>query len=550
MNQDGFRIPTLAKRTSLEIRRTAVSPPPPDSWTGENTTPIGGKFNLIDRSGTTVAQRVQASEDLLNRYLDDQACEVDPTALSSAQGLVRKNTTTSTAAAPAVVEIVEATQVIPTSSPPSPRPSLAPRFAAYKGEFAGFSDEESASAYRAEDANDKNNAQASGSAQLDAQPLEDEPLVSGNLREFSAENEALQKKKRPQYSQEDKISMFQQATTTFKMHSYVGNWWQAQLKSDPDLKAEHDSFGKDTKRKRNLREKKIQERLDHLEEEYMEEEIEEGGQELQGVYLPFSRIWQEEGKDEEALVAAREYVKTVVEMHKQGEKGPKKQPWCKSNSFTKRVEYLYVKAHVVQRWLDRVRHIKTRSSNTEHTCALAMQPPKSPPPRRASTAAAKIAAAKAAKAAAAVAPTKAAAAKAKAGVRGSPRNQAASSFATLKDTKALHVKMKTTMASATDIMAEVLTNDEWKDIRHLTKSTELARAAVEEWRAKRGFWRQWTVSREIDKLQVDLTDQDLATELKLAPQLVSLLDGLENEVADLVNHQRIAANGAKRNRQS
>ena len=58
------------------------------------------------------------------------------------------------------------------------------------------------------------------------------------------------------------------------------------------------------------------------------------------------------------------------------------------------------------------------------------------------------------------------------------------------------------------------------------------------------------MSREIDKLQVDLTDQDLATELKLAPQLDSLLDGLENEVADLVNHQRIAANGAKRHRQS
>ena len=131
-----------------------------------------------------MAQRAQASEDLLNRYLDDQACEVDPTALSSAQGLVRKNTTTSTAAAPAVVEIVEATQVIPTSSPPSPRPSFAPRFAAYKGEFAGFSDEESASADRAEDANDEKNAQASGSAQLDAQPHEheDEPLVSGNLR--------------------------------------------------------------------------------------------------------------------------------------------------------------------------------------------------------------------------------------------------------------------------------------------------------------------------------------------------------------------------------
>ena len=32
------------------------------------------------------------------------------------------------------------------------------------------------------------------------------------------------------------------------------------------------------------------------------------------MYLPFSRVWKEKGEDEEALAAAREYVKSVVKM--------------------------------------------------------------------------------------------------------------------------------------------------------------------------------------------------------------------------------------------
>ena len=70
--------------------------------------------------------------------------------------------------------------------------------------------------------------------------------------------------------------MFVEATVAFKMHSYVGNWWQAQLKSDAALKAEYDSLGKDAKCKKSLREKKIHAKLEQLTEEYIEE-IEEGG---------------------------------------------------------------------------------------------------------------------------------------------------------------------------------------------------------------------------------------------------------------------------------
>ena len=37
-------------------------------------------------------------------------------------------------------------------------------------------------------------------------------------------------------------------------------------------------------------------------------------------------------------------------------------------------------------------------------------------------------------------------------------------FNTVKDTKALHARMKSTMASASDILSEIMTREEWKKL--------------------------------------------------------------------------------------
>ena len=51
----------------------------------------------------------------------------------------------------------------------------------------------------------------------------------------------------------------------------------------------------------------------------------------------------------------------------------------------------------------------------------------------------------------------------------------AQAYATLKDTKPVHMKMKGAMASAQDIVSEVLARGEWAKLRNMTGSSTEAR---------------------------------------------------------------------------
>lgn len=292
-------------------------------------------------------------------------------------------------------------------------------------------------------------------------------------------------------------------------------------------------------------------KLDALEEKFIEEEAEESTQELSGMYLPFSRVWKEEGEDEDALAAAREYVKSVVKMQREGRLGPKKQKWVRTNKMTKRVEYLYVRSHVAQRWVDRHTMLKTRTAG---------------PPAAATGGTGGTGGSGGAGGGGGTLPAPPAGGKGGRGSgkkpknttpkpqigkkpnppRASPRKSEAQTYSCLKDTKGLHTKMKSTMASASDILSEVLTNPQWKKIVPLTAASQKAREKVEAWRVSSTFWRQWTVCRDIADLKPDMHESDLEQELRTAPQLDSLLNDLADAVADLLSHQDIEARRARR----
>ena len=206
-----------------------------------------------------------------------------------------------------------------------------------------------------------------------------------------------------------------------------------------------------------------------------EEDIEEGGQELQGQYLCFTRIW--EGQDEDGLEAARNYIKTIVGMRKVGQKGPKKQAWVKQNGFTKRVAYLYLKSMVIQRWMEKSSHIRQYGAAPAPPWQSAGQPqqPKATQGTRPRTAAAKSTAS----------PKPAVGANSPVGSgkqtgKQTPRPQTSttSTPTSTKETKALHGKMKNLMASASDILAEISANDEWKSVRHFCGPTDVARKTI------------------------------------------------------------------------
>ena len=199
-----------------------------------------------------------------------------------------------------------------------------------------------------------------------------------------------------------------------------------------------------------------------------------------------------------------------------------------------------MRAMVIQRWMDKQAHIK------RHRSAPTPREPPTPKPTakpvaKADTAARNGSQGKASRGGKTTKPTADNTAR-----NGSQGNKASRGggkttkpIATLKETKSLHQKMKSTMASAADILSEINANEEWVKIRHLTDATDRARKSVEAWRAQSGFWRQWTVCRDISTLTVDVADDALAQELRRAPELDALLDALADAVADLSDHQTI-----------
>ena len=216
----------------------------------------------------------------------------------------------------------------------------------------------------------------------------------------------------------------------------------------------------------------------------------------------------------------------------------------KKNGFTKRVEYLYLKSMVIQRWMEKSSHIRQYGAAPAPPSQSAGQPQhaKATQGTRPRTAAAKSTASPK-PAVGANSPVGSGKQTGKQTGKQIPRPQTSttSTPTSIKETKALHGKMKNLMASASDILAEISANDEWKSVRHFCGPTDVARKKIEGWRAKSHFWRQWTVCRDVGTLKMDMSDAALANELKVAPQLDGLLDELKDALSDLNDHKEIEA---------
>ena len=263
-----LRMPVL-RRSGAVVAWPPISPTPP-SWDSPNTlrddhvspNTLHTRFESIDRSGATLLQRVKASADSIHMLTDGQ---------SAGDAMA--------------------------ATPPHDAQSQGLGFIAHRGEFSQTNFDESLESPPAHASHPQhvtlsgipagpnpNDADGDGPAkECRKRPAEEESAGDGD---------APDKKRRKRYTEEEIVKMFQDATKNWNIHSYVGNWWQKQFKDDPELKAELKSQP-DVPAKKAFREKKIKEKLTALEEHYCEEYIEEGGQELQGQYLCFTRIWEE-----------------------------------------------------------------------------------------------------------------------------------------------------------------------------------------------------------------------------------------------------------------
>ena len=96
------------------------------------------------------------------------------------------------------------------------------------------------------------------------------------------------------------------------------------------------------------------------------------------------------------------------------------------------------------------------------------------------------------------------------------------------------------MASAQDIVSEVLARDEWAKLRSFSVAATESRKKIEEWRAKSSFWREWTIVTDISAIDdKSISEDTLRAELKKAGELEMLVDALNNDIMDLLDHQKI-----------
>ena len=526
-----------------EINQVPVGSPArwPQSWESGSPPSQKAAMDMIDRSGLDLKAKVKASEDLFAESLGAETQPLQPSkAVVTSDGASALSTTAPThyrgewSAEDGSTDSDGERCTLRDNLPRSDDP---------------YSDSAPISEEKQDDKNIvgprgvNEDEDGQGMPLSGTDPFEDENQLYKNLVgtwgvDFDKDGQGMPPKRSPNLTKEDMIDAFSKVVQSGKVpaQSYVGNWWSRQIKDHPELKIEYDAQP-NMKEKKKFKFSKVQEKLKDLEETFEETHGEVGEDKVSGKHECFTNIWRAEGKDDAGLQAARAYCETVTKLHKQGNLGPRRAPWIKWNNFTKRFEYLYVKAQYLQSFLDGKKYTKTYKASRGAEPASAAAKPNAAKPRHPSDGKdnRRKAIADAPKAAKGKpAPAQAGkAAKDKAGSK-------TASIKTVKDTKTLHLKMKSTMASASDILSEILSREEWKKLRSLVTPATEARAEIETWRQRSAFWRQWTVATDVTKLNVaSFSDQEIAKELKRAGELEILIDRLYAEITDIQDHQAI-----------
>ena len=130
---------------------------------------------------------------------------------------------------------------------------------------------------------------------------------------------------------------------TFNMQSGIINaMWRDALKANPELEQEFKALGRGYTMQRQFKLRWLKEAGEKIKTEAKRIQSNTSEDFVNGIYLPMTRIWKEEGKDEAAKVATLNYVNSCVAMQRVG-KTVNGRPLIEYNTMTKRNEFLYLK---------------------------------------------------------------------------------------------------------------------------------------------------------------------------------------------------------------
>ena len=129
------------------------------------------------------------------------------------------------------------------------------------------------------------------------------------------------------------------------------NLWQQALKDHPELKEQFKALGRGYTQQRQFKLQWLEKTKTHLETVAKRIQQQVSSDSVDGIYLPISRIYKEEGKDQAAMTATRNYVNHAVAMYRTG-KQVGGRPMILWNSMTERNEFLYLKRTCRDQMLD------------------------------------------------------------------------------------------------------------------------------------------------------------------------------------------------------
>ena len=142
----------------------------------------------------------------------------------------------------------------------------------------------------------------------------------------------------------------------FDLRGVIGSKWASVKSKDKTLAAEYEALkpqGRDAQAA--FRMDWCRKTYKKLKEERSKTQELQEVDEMDGVYMPFSVIVREEGGDAPAMQAARNYVAECVRHYKVG-KGVKTRSFLSFNTWTKRVEFLYIKKRFRQSFAKKWAH--------------------------------------------------------------------------------------------------------------------------------------------------------------------------------------------------
>ena len=373
--------------------------------------------------------------------------------------------------------------------------------------------------------------------------VHEEVAPTVNEADKAAGNKDVQASDVPQDKNERQANMWEDAVAEngkWDMRGAVGQKWAKEIQDDLQLRADYDAVGKGYTAQRNFRH--LWAKRKQLEQQQMFEATEGTTQsrDESGTLMSFLKIWEAEGKDEDGLQAAKEYVSSCIAKHKAGETLDG-EPWIQKNDMTKRVDFVYVKKTVKNSF------VKKKLQRTSWT-ANADEPPADDDPAkvapRTPIAAAEAAAAKA-KAARAGSAKPAPSPNGKAAKPGTKHTNAAAAVAyDYTELAKIRKNMKLTMSDAQALITTITTIKQWVWARneHYLGKLTAAKQALETFRNRDAFWQAWTIEEKFQAYaEKNFQKNSIVGALNEAHEVAELVKKLQKTVAFINDSKALRA---------